>query len=50
MVDAQLFSSLVAAVRPAAQLILVGDIDQLPSVGPGSVKMSSGMWAMWFPK
>jgi exodeoxyribonuclease V alpha subunit len=37
MVDAQLFSSLVAAVRPAAQLILVGDIDQLPSVGPGSV-------------
>jgi exodeoxyribonuclease V alpha subunit len=37
MVDAQLFSSLIAAVRPAAQLILVGDIDQLPSVGPGSV-------------
>jgi exodeoxyribonuclease V alpha subunit len=37
MVDAQLFSSLVAALRPAAQLILVGDIDQLPSVGPGAV-------------
>jgi exodeoxyribonuclease V alpha subunit len=37
MVDAQLFHSLVAAVRPAAQLILVGDIDQLPSVGAGAV-------------
>jgi len=37
MVDAQLFASLIAAVRPAAQLILVGDIDQLPSVGAGAV-------------
>ena len=37
MVDAQLFSSLLAAVRPAAQLVLVGDIDQLPSVGAGAV-------------
>ncbi|HEX2686217.1 MAG TPA: ATP-dependent RecD-like DNA helicase [Kofleriaceae bacterium] len=37
MVDAQLFSALIAAVRPAAQLVLVGDIDQLPSVGAGSV-------------
>jgi exodeoxyribonuclease V alpha subunit len=37
MVDAQLFSALVAAVRPEAQLILVGDIDQLPSVGAGAV-------------
>jgi len=37
MVDAQLFSALVAAVRPQAQLILVGDIDQLPSVGAGAV-------------
>jgi exodeoxyribonuclease V alpha subunit len=37
MVDAQLFSALIAAVRPGAQLILVGDIDQLPSVGAGSV-------------
>ncbi|HEX4423557.1 MAG TPA: ATP-dependent RecD-like DNA helicase [Kofleriaceae bacterium] len=37
MVDAQLFASLLAAVRPAAQLILVGDIDQLPSVGAGAV-------------
>jgi exodeoxyribonuclease V alpha subunit len=37
MVDAQLFSALIAAVRPMAQLILVGDIDQLPSVGAGAV-------------
>ena len=37
MVDAQLFSSLISAVRPSAQLILVGDIDQLPSVGAGAV-------------
>jgi exodeoxyribonuclease V alpha subunit len=37
MVDAPLFSSLLAALRPGAQLVLVGDVDQLPSVGPGSV-------------
>src|SRR5262245_49364333 len=37
MVDAQLFSALIAAVHPQAQLVLVGDIDQLPSVGPGAV-------------
>ncbi|TMQ11452.1 MAG: ATP-dependent RecD-like DNA helicase [Deltaproteobacteria bacterium] len=37
MVDAQLFSALIAALRPDAQLVLVGDIDQLPSVGAGAV-------------
>jgi exodeoxyribonuclease V alpha subunit len=37
MVDAQLFSALALALRPGAQLILVGDIDQLPSVGAGAV-------------
>ncbi len=37
MVDIALFRSLCIALRPATQLILVGDIDQLPSVGPGSV-------------
>jgi exodeoxyribonuclease V alpha subunit len=37
MIDAALFRSLLAAVRPAAQLVLVGDIDQLPSVGPGAI-------------
>ncbi len=37
MVDAQLFRAVMAAVRPGAQLVLVGDVDQLPSVGAGSV-------------
>jgi exodeoxyribonuclease V alpha subunit len=37
MVDAQLFAALIAALPPAAQLVLVGDIDQLPSVGAGAV-------------
>jgi exodeoxyribonuclease V alpha subunit len=37
MVDAQLFRSLLAALRPGVQLCLVGDVDQLPSVGAGSV-------------
>jgi exodeoxyribonuclease V alpha subunit len=37
MVDVELFRSLCAALPPAAQLVLVGDVDQLPSVGPGAV-------------
>jgi len=37
MVDIQLFDALLAALRPGAQLVLVGDIDQLPSVGAGAV-------------
>jgi len=37
MVDVELFASLLAAIRPQARLILVGDPDQLPSVGPGTV-------------
>lgn len=37
MVDIALFRALLVAMPPEAQLILVGDIDQLPSVGPGSV-------------
>lgn len=37
MVDIDLFRALVIALPASAQLILVGDIDQLPSVGPGSV-------------
>ena len=37
MVDVNLFASLVAALPRHCQLVLVGDIDQLPSVGPGSV-------------
>ena len=37
MLDTQLARSIVRAIGPAAQLILVGDADQLPSVGPGQV-------------
>ena len=37
MVDAPLMHSLVRAVPNRAGLILVGDVDQLPSVGPGTV-------------
>jgi len=37
MVDLALFRALVIALRPTAQLVLVGDIDQLPSVGAGAV-------------
>jgi exodeoxyribonuclease V alpha subunit len=37
MVDIALFRAVVEALRPDAQLVLVGDVDQLPSVGPGSV-------------
>src|SRR5437870_7384518 len=37
MVDVPLMNSLVRAVPNRAGLILVGDVDQLPSVGPGTV-------------
>ncbi len=37
MVDIELFAALLDAVKPEAQLVLVGDVDQLPSVGPGQV-------------
>lgn len=37
MVDAQLFRALLAALRPGTQLVLVGDVDQLPSVGAGAI-------------
>lgn len=37
MVDLLLMNKLVQAIPPAATLVLVGDVDQLPSVGPGSV-------------
>jgi exodeoxyribonuclease V alpha subunit len=37
MVDIVLFSRLAAALPPASRLIMVGDSDQLPSVGPGNV-------------
>jgi exodeoxyribonuclease V alpha subunit len=37
MIDTVLAYNLLKAVPPRCQLVLVGDVDQLPSVGPGSV-------------
>lgn len=37
MVDIQLFQALLKAVIPGTRLILVGDVNQLPSVGAGQV-------------
>lgn len=37
MVDNQLMSALLHAVKPGAHLIFIGDADQLPSVGAGNV-------------
>jgi exodeoxyribonuclease V alpha subunit len=42
MVDVPLMASLLAAIPPEAALLLVGDVDQLPSVGPGQV-LSDGI-------
>ena len=37
MVDILLMRGLLSALRPECRLILVGDPDQLPSVGPGNI-------------
>lgn len=37
MIDIFLMHNLLKAIKPGTKLILVGDIDQLPSVGPGNV-------------
>ena len=37
MVDLLLMNDLTKAIDPATHLLLVGDVDQLPSVGPGNV-------------
>ena len=37
MVDIYLMNSLLKAIVPGTKLILVGDVNQLPSVGPGNV-------------
>ena len=37
MMDIVLMHHLLAALPPSASVILVGDVDQLPSVGPGNV-------------
>lgn len=37
MLDIELFAALVRAIPNGCRLVLVGDVDQLPSVGPGRV-------------
>ncbi len=37
MIDLQLFSGMLRALGPETHLMLVGDVDQLPSVGAGNV-------------
>jgi exodeoxyribonuclease V alpha subunit len=37
MIDIELMHDLLAAVDDGLQVVVVGDVDQLPSVGPGSV-------------
>lgn len=37
MTDISLMANLLAAVDDGARLIIIGDVDQLPSVGPGAV-------------
>ena len=37
MIDLVLMDALLKAIRPGSRLILVGDVDQLPSVGAGNV-------------
>ncbi len=49
MVDLHLLYALLLAVGAGTRLILVGDVDQLPSVGPGQVlrdMMESGVFPM----
>lgn len=49
MVDIQLFQALLKAIAPGTRLVLVGDVNQLPSVGAGQVLrdlISSGCFAM----
>ena len=37
MIDLMLMNALLRAVANSARLVLIGDVDQLPSVGPGNV-------------
>lgn len=37
MIDVRLMAALLAALPPSSKILLVGDPDQLPSVGPGAV-------------
>lgn len=49
MVDSGIFYSMLKAVVPGTRLVLVGDANQLPSVGPGNVLkdiISSGVFSV----
>ena len=49
MVDAQIMHALMRAISAGTRLILVGDVNQLPSVGPGNVLrdiIASGAFAV----
>lgn len=48
MVDTDLMSDLISAMPSSAGLLLVGDVHQLPSVGPGQV-LSDIVASGWFP-
>ncbi len=37
MIDSFLFASLLSAIKPGTRVLLIGDADQLPSIGPGQV-------------
>ncbi|MBR1883648.1 MAG: ATP-dependent RecD-like DNA helicase [Clostridia bacterium] len=37
MIDTLMMNNLFKAIKPTTQVILVGDVNQLPSVGPGNV-------------
>lgn len=37
MVDIYLFHALLSAISPGTKLIMAGDVNQLPSVGPGNI-------------
>ena len=48
MIDTALMSALLRAIKPGARLIVIGDADQLPSVGAGNVLhdlLASGRFA-----
>ena len=49
MMDLFLSHALFKAIPPTAQVLLVGDIDQLPSVGPGMVLRDLIEWkkSLW---
>ena len=37
MIDLFLFANMISAVKPGTRVLLIGDADQLPSIGPGQV-------------